>query len=238
MSRIVRIRDLDLGELEVTLGVSFKNRALLDKALTHISAAKGETARLGSYQRLEFLGDRVLGLSVAAMLFQAFPLNDEGDLSRRLAELVRRESCAEVAIMWNLGKFLRLGQAEAQSGGRKKDAILADICEAVIGAIFLDQGFAAASECVERAWRPRMLKPNRPLRDAKTVLQEWVQARGLPTPVYREVGRTGPDHAPDFEIMAEVETLAPAIGAGPSKRLAEQAAAVQFLLREGVWTTD
>lgn len=238
MSRVVRIRDLDLGELERTLGVTFADRALLELALTHVSAAKGDHVRLHSYQRLEFLGDRVLGLAVSSMLFRTFPEAEEGELSRRLAELVRRESCAEVAAHWNLGKFLRLGSGEAQSGGRKKDAILADICEAIIGAVFLDAGFAAASACVERAWRERMLKPHRPLRDAKTVLQEWAQARGLPTPIYREIGRSGPDHAPDFEIAAEVQGLEPASGSGRSKRLAEQAAAVAFLKREAVWTEE
>ena len=235
MSRVVRVRDLDLGELEQMLGVVFRDRSLLDHALTHVSAAKGVEKRLASYQRLEFLGDRVLGLTVAAMLFRSFPEAEEGDLSRRLAEMVRRESCAEVAAAWNLGRFLRLGTGEAASGGRKKDAILADICEAVIGAVFLDAGFSAASACVERAWQPRMLNPLRPLRDAKTALQEWAQARGLPTPLYREVSRTGPDHAPDFEIAAEVQGLISALGSGPSKRLAEQAAAVKFLMREGVW---
>jgi ribonuclease-3 len=238
MSRVVRVKDLDLAELERTLGVGFLDRGLLEQALTHVSAAKGARIRLDSYQRLEFLGDRVLGLAVSDMLYRTFPDAEEGDLSRRLAELVRRESCAEVAIDWNLGRFLRLGAGEAQSGGRKKTAILADICEAVIGAVFLDQGFAAATGCVERAWSGRMLKPHRPLRDAKTVLQEWAQARGLPAPLYREIGRSGPDHAPDFEISAEVQTLSPALGRGPSKRLAEQAAAVVFLRREGVWALN
>jgi ribonuclease-3 len=236
MSRVVRIKDLDLGELEDTIGVRFTDRSLLEQALTHVSATKGDLARLESYQRLEFLGDRVLGLSVCTMLYAEFPKADEGDLSRRLAELVRRESCSEVAKYWNLGKFLRLGNGEAQSGGRKNDTILADICEAVIGAVYLDQGFDAASACVERAWGERMLKPHRPLRDAKTALQEWAQAQGLPAPLYREVGRSGPDHAPDFEISAEVLGLQAAQGSGRSKRLAEQAAADAFLRREKVWT--
>ncbi len=238
MSRVVRVRDLDLSELETTLGVVFKDLNLLEMALTHVSAAKGDHVRLQSYQRLEFLGDRVLGLAVSAMLFRAFPDAEEGELSRRLAEMVRRESCAEIAIDWNLGKFLRLGIGEAQSGGRKKDAILADICEAIIGAIFLDSGFNTASACIERAWRGRMLKPHRPLRDAKTVLQEWAQGRGLPAPIYREVNRSGPDHAPDFEILVEVQEWPPSQGAGRSKRLAEQAAAEAFLSREGVWRDD
>ena len=236
MSRVVRIRDLDLGELEAVLGIVFKDRALLERALTHVSAARGGEARLESYQRLEFLGDRVLGLAVAGMLYRAFPEAEEGELSQRLADLVRRESCAEVASEWTLGKFLRLGAGEAQSGGRKKVAILADICEAIIGAVYLEAGFEAARDLVERTWLPRMLNPVRPLRDAKTALQEWAQAQGLPAPLYREVSRSGPDHAPDFEIAAEVETLQPATGNGSSKRLAEQAAAANFLRREGVWT--
>ena len=236
MSRVIRIRDLDLGDLEAVLGVAFKDRTLLERALTHVSAARSGEARLDSYQRLEFLGDRVLGLAVAGMLYRAFPDAEEGELSQRLADLVRRETCAEVAIEWTLGAFLRLGPGEAQSGGRKKAAILADICEATIGAVYLDGGFDAARDLVERTWKPRMLNPVRPLRDAKTALQEWAQAQGLPAPLYREIARSGPDHAPDFTIAAEVETLQPASGSGSSKRLAEQAAAVSFLKREGVWS--
>jgi ribonuclease-3 len=226
--------DTALTGLESTLDYRFGDQALLERALTHLSAVKPADARHLSNQRLEFLGDRVLGLAVTAMLYRAFPFAEEGELSRRLAELVRRETCAAVAHDWALGPRLMLGPGEAQSGGRGKDAILADACEAVIGAVFLDGGFEAAAAMVERFWRPRMLAPNRPLRDAKTRLQEWAQGQGLPTPVYRETARSGPDHAPVFVIAAEVDGLAPQEGRGASKRLGEQDAARNFLAREGI----
>ena len=133
-------------------------------------------------------------------------------------------------------EFLRLGSGEAKSGGRKNDAIMADLCEAVIGAIYLDQGFETASACIQRTWHDRMVSPVRPLRDAKTALQEWVQGRGLPAPRYLEVGRSGPDHSPDFNVSTEVQGFEHAHAKGRSKRLAEQAAASAFLIREGLWT--
>jgi ribonuclease-3 len=153
-------------------------------------------------------------------------------LSRRLADLVRRESCAEVAYEWGLENHVRLGESERQSGA--KDAILADICESVIGAVFLDGGYAAAKEVVARAFAPRMRAPRRPLRDPKTALQEWAQARGLETPLYRETGRTGPHHAPEFTVEVVVKGFAAEAARGGSKRNAEQAAASAFLTREGI----
>jgi ribonuclease III len=238
MSRVVRVKDLDLGELEQTLGVKFNNLVLLEQALTHVSATKREAVRLESYQRFEFLGDRVLGLCITSMLFHEYPQSEEGDLSRRLADLVRAEACNEVARIWDLGKFMRLGRGEAQSGGRKNFSILADMCEAVIGAIYIDQGHDVVLNCVQRFWRERMLKPHRPLRDAKTVLQEWAQGKALPSPVYRDEGRIGPDHSPKFEVSAIVQGFEPAQANGKSKRVAEQAAAEALLRREGVWTEE
>ncbi len=218
--------------LEETIGYRFSDADLLERALTHISALKG--ARTGSYQRLEFLGDHVLGLAISAMLFEAFPKADEGELSRRLADLVRRETCAEVARAIDLGASLRLGASEVRAGGRSRGAILADVCESLIGAIFLDGGYPAALAFVQRFWAERMRKPARPLRDPKTVLQEWAQARGLPTPSYREVERTGPHHDPVFRVAVTLPEREPAEGKGRSKRAAEQAAASALLSREGV----
>jgi ribonuclease-3 len=169
------------------IGYRFKDAALLEQALTHISALAGPRNRAGSYQRLEFLGDHVLGLIVSDMLFRAFPKADEGELSRRLADLVRKEACADVARAIDLGAAIRLGASENNAGGRSRTAILADVCEALIGAIFIDGGYKAASEVIGRLWEERMRTPVRPLRDPKTILQEWAQARGLPTPAYREV---------------------------------------------------
>ena len=223
----------DVAALEKSIGHAFADRSLLAQALTHASAA---TARSGSYERLEFLGDRVLGLGVAHMLMEAYGAESEGPLSHRLAALVRKETCAEVAREWGIGAFIRMGEGEAQSGGRDKTAILGDVCEAIIGAVFLDAGAEAAEALVRRAFKPRMLASTRRLRDPKTVLQEWAQGRRLPPPRYRLAGRSGPDHAPRFGIRAEIDGFEEACGAGPSKRAAEQAAAQSFLHREGIET--
>jgi ribonuclease-3 len=223
--------DCDLAALEARLGHGFVNKRLLIHALTHVSASQ---ARSDSYERLEFLGDRVLGLIVAHMLYGAFGSESEGVLSRRLADLVRKETCAEVAESWGVGPYIRLGDGEAQTGGREKRAILGDVCEAVIGAVFLDGGLLAAEAVVRAAIEPRMQAPGRRLRDAKTSLQEWAQARRLATPHYRLAARSGPDHAPYFEVAVEVDGFAVARGAGNSKRGAEQSAAQAFLEREGI----
>ncbi len=222
------------GSLEERIGYRFSDTALFDSALSHISALKGARNRAGSYQRLEFLGDHVLGLVISDLLFRAFPKADEGELSRRLADLVRKETCAEIARTIDLGAAIRLGSSEANAGGRKRPAILADVCEALIGAVYLDGGYTAAEALVGRLWDARMKTKAQPLRDPKTVLQEWAQARGLPTPAYREVARSGPDHDPVFRVTVQLPKLAPAEGSGRSKRAAEQAAAAAMMTREGV----
>lgn len=222
-------------ELLSKLGYRFEKPELLEQALTHVSAPK---AGGQSYQRLEFLGDRVLGLVIAEMLYKTFPSAPEGELSRRLAELVRRESCAEVAIAWDVGPYLKLGAGEAHSGERKNQTILADVCEAIIGAVFLDGGYEAAKGLVERSFREQVAAPRRPLRDPKSALQEWAQGRGLPPPTYTIAEQTGPDHAPKFRVMVKVKGTESEFGLGSSKRIAEQAAARSLLLREGVWTED
>ena len=224
--------------LEERLGYRFKDAGLLDRALTHISATRGGNTRHESYQRLEFLGDRVLGLCVAEMLFAQFPQEDEGSLNRRMAELVRAETCAEVAAEMDAGAAILLGEGEARSGGRKKKTLLADVCEAVIAAVYLDGGLEAARALIEKYWHERMLHPRRPLRDGKSALQEWALARGLGVPVYREISRTGPDHNPLFRVEADVGQHGVSSGEGRTKRIAEQAAAVAFLTRQGVWTEN
>jgi ribonuclease III len=224
----------DLSVLEGSLGYIFRNRLPLERALTHISALKTTAAGGPNYQRLEFLGDRVLGLAIAELLYRSYPEASEGELSRRLAHLVRRETCAEVALEWNLGPYIRLGQGEIAAGLRKKEAILADVCEAVLAAVYLDGGFEAARDLVIRSFGPKMTDPGRAVRDPKSMLQEWALGRAKPAPVYREVERSGPDHLPMFRIAAMVEGYEPCEGEGRSKRLAEQAAAEAFLRREGV----
>ncbi len=225
----------DLSLLEARIGHIFKDSGLIAAALTHVSAAAG--GKRETYQRLEFLGDRVLGLVIAKMLYETFPEADEGELSRRLADLVRKESCAEVALEWGAPAVARLGEAEKQSCA-VKTAILGDLCESIIGAVFLDAGYAAAEGVVKAAFEARMRSPRRPLRDPKTALQEWAQARGLPPPAYRETARSGPDHAPEFTICVEVPGYACAEAKGLAKRLAEQAAAAAFMAREKIIDQD
>lgn len=219
--------------LEGRIGYRFNDSALRDCALTHISALKGRS-RAGSYQRLEFLGDHVLGLVISDALFRTFPKADEGELSRRLADLVRKETCAEIARNIDLGAAIMLGSSESSAGGRKRPAILADVCEALIGAVYLDGGYPAGAALVERLWQARMQGTAQPQRDPKTVLQEWAQGRGLSTPSYHEVARSGPDHNPVFRVAVELPNFAPAEGTGRSKRAAEQAAAAEMLTRERV----
>lgn len=233
-SKRTRRRKLAGTVLEERIGYRFGDPPTLEMALTHISALKGARNRGGSYQRLEFLGDHVLGLVISDMLYRAFPKADEGELSRRLADLVRKETCTEIARSVDLGAVIRVGSSEHNAGARSRPAILADVCEAVIGAVYLDGGYKAAEEVVERLWQVRLRATAQPLRDPKTVLQEWAQARGLPTPAYREIARSGPDHSPEFRVAVQLPALAPAEGLGRSKRAAEQAAAAAMLAREGV----
>ena len=221
----------ELVELEARIGHRFADPALAERALTHVSAPT--PARAQSYQRLEFLGDRVLGLIVSEMLYQAFPHASEGELSVRFARLVRRETCAEVAEEWRVGPHVVMGAGEARGGGRNKAAILGDVCEALIGAAFVDGGFAAARDLVRRAWEARMRADKAPIQDAKTAVQEWAQARGLATPRYSEVERSGPAHLPHFVMQVDLDGFAPERGEATSKRAAEQAAAKAFLER---WT--
>jgi ribonuclease-3 len=227
-----RKRAAAASALETTIGYKFKDPDQLGRALTHISATGGN--RNNSYQRLEFLGDHVLGLIISDMLFRAFPKADEGELSRRLADLVRREACADVAREINLSEALRMGSSENNAGGRTRIAILADVCESLIGAVYVDGGYDAAVKVVDKLWGARMRTPVRPLRDPKTILQEWAQARGLPTPTYREVERTGPQHSPVFRVAVVLPGKESAEGIDRSKRAAEQAAAAALLEREGV----
>lgn len=220
--------------IEDRIGYTFDDASLLATAFTHVSALKSARNRADSYQRLEFLGDHVLGLIVSDMLYRAFPKADEGELSKRLADLVRREACADVARSLGLDEAIKLGSVGAGASARLRKSVLGDICEAVIGAIFLDGGYKASVEFVERNWTERMRKPVRPLRDPKTVLQEWAQGKGLPTPSYREIERSGPHHDPQFRVAVELPGLKPAEGIGGSKRAAEKGAATAMLAREGV----
>jgi ribonuclease-3 len=232
----VASRKKSLEPLQDKLGYTFKYASLLNAALTHVSAAKASDGQ--NYQRLEFLGDRVLGLTIAEMLYRTFPKSAEGELSRRLSELVRRETCSEVAVTWDVGPYIKLGPGEAHSGERRNATILADVCEAIIGAVFLDGGYDQANALVERTFRAMLTKSHQSLRDPKSALQEWAQGQGWPPPTYAIVEQIGPDHAPKFRIVVKVRDKESAFGLGASNRVAEQAAARSLLLREGVWTED
>ncbi|MCP5371644.1 MAG: ribonuclease III [Hyphomicrobiales bacterium] len=211
--------------LQRRLGHRFAEPALLEQALTHASTG----GRGASNERLEFLGDRVLGLVVARMLFDRFADEVEGALARRHTALVRREALARVAAEVGLGDEILMSAAEADGGGRDNPALLANACEAVIAALYLDGGYTAAERFIRARWAALMEEDQAPPKDAKTALQEWAQAAGLPLPVYQEVGRTGPAHAPEFTVEARVEGRAPTRGVGTSKRAAEQVAAEALL---------
>lgn len=224
-----------LEEVETRLGHAFADRQLLERALTHPSAVSGADKRDKSYQRLEFLGDRVLGLTVADMLFRTMPADDEGTLSRRLSDLVRAETCAEIASQLELGQAVSVGPTESRTIVGSRPSVLADMCEAVIGAIYLDAGWASAEAFVTRLWLPRLAAGPAAQRDAKSALQEWAQGRGLPTPVYKVIERSGPDHQPLFTMAVVIPGIEDGTGQGSAKRQAEIAAATAVLRREGVW---
>jgi ribonuclease-3 len=221
-------------DLEARLGYRFRSRDLLKKALTHASVRQAPGKRRDN-ERLEFLGDRVLGLAIAELLWEIYPSADEGELARLFNRLVRGRTCAAVARELDVGPFLVLSDAEADSGGRDKETILADACEAVLGAIFLEAGYQTARDIVRTHWSSRLGTSPADAADAKSLLQEWVQGQGLELPAYVEVGRQGPDHAPTFTAEVRIKGRKPARGEGASKRAAEQAAASALLAREGVW---
>ncbi len=208
------------------LGHRFANPALLLQALTHPSM--GSPSREHN-QRLEFLGDRVLGLSISEALFRNDKGAAEGTLAPRFNALVRKETCAEVAREIDLGAVLRLGRSEMKSGGRRKEALLADAMEAVLAAIYLDAGFEAARAVILQLWSARLESVDADARDPKTTLQEWAQARGMSPPAYVETGREGPDHAPVFTVEVRLADGKTANAVATSKRTAEQLAAKALL---------
>ncbi|MDZ4391827.1 ribonuclease III [Cypionkella sp.] len=218
----------DLKAFEARIGHQFRQPELLLRAVTHASISS--TTRPDN-QRLEFLGDRVLGLVMAEALLGADTGASEGQLAPRFNALVRKEACAEVAREVGLGDVLKLGRSEMLSGGRRKEALLGDAMEAVIAAVYHDGGFDAARALILRLWGPRIGAVEQDARDPKTALQEWAQARAMPPPVYTEQGRTGPDHQPIFTVEVRLANDAAEIARAGSKRVAEQAAARALLAR-------
>ncbi|MGI9419252.1 MAG: ribonuclease III, partial [Geminicoccaceae bacterium] len=225
---------VDLGAgtkatIETWVGHSFSNQDVLTEALTHPSATRRGKNAPRNNQRLEFLGDRVLGLAVAHLLIARFPHEEEGPLSRRHAHLVRRETLAEIAGEFGLGDMLTFARSEEAGNGRVNPSILADALEALIGALYLDGGLEPAERFVRARWEPHINTMGRPPRDAKTALQEWAQARGLGLPAYTLLETSGPAHAPEFEIEVTLADFPPMTASASSKRQAEQMAAKALL---------
>lgn len=211
---------------KIILGYTFERPSLLAEALTHPSISGSH-----NYQRLEFLGDRVLGLVISTWLLEAFPGEAEGKLNRRFTALVRKETLAEMARSLDLQAALNLTPGAESEGTRDKEAVQADLMEAVIGAMYLDGGFDVADRLIRKHWAPLMDEGPSAFKDNKTQLQEWCQARSLPLPRYKLVEQRGPDHNPVFTIEAIVENKGTAQASGPAKRHAEQAAAAELMLQ-------
>lgn len=231
---MARSRDTEtLDALEGRIGHSFANRDLLVEALTHMSAAK--EGRGPHYQRLEFLGDRALGIVVAARLFAHYPDANEGELSKRFSEIVRKETCADVAGAWGCAPHIVFGHGIGRTAARANKSILGDVCEAIIGAVWVDAGFAAVEHVVERGFGDLITARRAVPRDPKTVLQEYLQGRGGQPPRYELVDRSGPEHAPLFTVGAKIDTMGDVTGRGSSKRAAEQDAARNALVALGLW---
>lgn len=216
----------ELAQLEIAIGHRFTKRALLEIALTHRSLT---SAGRDHNQRLEFLGDAVLGLSIADMLYGLYPQEEEGDLSKRFVSLVNGEHLAEIALQLKLGDYLQLAAGEEEQGGRTNPSNLEDACEALLGAVYLDGGLPAVKQVVERFWLARAKSTKAPPQDPKTALQEWAQARALPLPEYRVISAEGPSHAPLFVIEVALPGFDPVRAEAGNKKLAERLAAEKML---------
>lgn len=215
-----------LFDLQASIGHQFQQIRLLEQALTHRSFSSTH------YERLEFLGDSVLNLAVSSLLYDRLDRQTEGDLSRIRANLVKQDTLHQLALRLKLPEYLRLGEGEVKSGGRQRASILADTLEALIGAVYLDAGFASAHELVRRLFSDVDLSPGQSAqdKDAKTALQEWLQGRKMKLPVYSVSGTQGEAHQQIFEVVCEVtEWACRAQGQGSSRRAAEQAAASAML---------
>ncbi|MFN4144113.1 ribonuclease III [Aestuariivirga sp.] len=227
---MTRLSTARRDEISDRLGYRFTDEALLVRALTHGSTEKHK----GDYQRLEFLGDRVLGLIIAEELFRTYPERGEGELTAMLSGLVRGESCAAAGDTIGLSDLVIIGTGERAKGMNTNRMVLGDVMEALVAAIYLDGGLEQARSFVLTAWDGLFRHPKVAVKDPKTFLQEWALARALPIPDYRILSREGPDHEPVFVVSVEVKGMAPATGTAKNKRAAEMDAADAFLKREGI----
>ena len=219
-----------IGDLQSLIGYDFQNAGLAEMALTHGS----RHGRQSDYQRLEFLGDRVLSLVIAEELYSKFPDDAEGQLAARLSLLVRAETCASVGLGLKLDPFVILGEKEKRSGVQKMNSVLGDVVEALAGAIYLDGGLVAARAFILKGWADVLEKAPEQLKDAKTFVQEWALGLAMVLPSYEVKSRVGPEHAPIFTIVLKLQGGIEAEGQGPSKQAAEMAAAQNFIAREGL----
>ncbi|WP_411818554.1 ribonuclease III [Hyphococcus sp. DH-69] len=224
----------NFAALEKKFGHKFSDPTLLKRALTHSSLSGGDSS-VRDLERLEFLGDRVLGLLTAEELWRKYPHFNEGDLAPRLNALVRKETCAKAALFFGVDKFILMSEWEDSAGGRRKTAILGDVMEALLGALYVDAGLEAARKVFDLFWTENIEDLSRLHKDPKTALQEWSQHKKLGTPSYNVLDAEGPAHAPAFTIEVRIKGAKPATGEGRSKREAQMAAARAFLEREGVW---
>lgn len=227
-----RFTDQEFQAIAALLGYTFRNRDLLKAALTHGSGRKGKTNT--TYQRLEFLGDRVLGLVIAEELYVRNPRKAEGALAQNFSVLVRAEACADAARDLGISEHIRVGQKEKAQGMATQTVILGDVMESILGAMYLDGGLEPARALIMRLWDERLSSRSKLVKDAKSFLQEWALAQGKAIPAYRIVSRDGPDHSPNFTIAVTIEGFAEAIASAPSKRNGEQLAAELFLRREKI----
>ena len=211
-------------ELQAQLNHTFKDLSLLKIALTHSSVGGKH-----NYERLEFLGDRVLGLVIAELLYARFPNEKEGDMAKRLAALVQGSFLAKIAQEINLGDYIELSPSEAQAGGAENENILADVFESMIGALYLDSGFEKCQALIHRLWADRLDVMKEPPQHPKTRIQEWAQGKSLPLPEYEIIGQTGPDHAPVFQIELKVQGYDPLLAEGKTRQAAEKEAAKKFM---------
>ena len=236
----MNVRAEAVAKLATSLGHAFRDADLLELALTHASVGEGASRDAAGRpildnQRLEFLGDRVLGLLVAERLMRDFGEADEGQMSSRLHALVDKAACARVAERFGVGAALRLSPGETKQGGRRREGVLGDAMEAILAAIFLDGGLDAARVVFDRAWADELSQvAPRSLTNPKSALQEWALAQGRALPTYRILTRTGSDHAPTFVVEAVIDGIEPLTGQGRSRQEAEKAAAMAVLKREGV----
>jgi ribonuclease III len=207
----------------------------LDRALTH-SSARGNAS--GNYERLEFLGDRVLGLIVAELLFAAWPDADEGELSLRFNQLVDARTCSDVAVETGLPPLIKVGTDLGDPTDPKHINVRADVTESLIAALYLDGGLSTARTFIERYWSARATLKITPRRDPKTEIQEWAHRDGAAQPIYSILSREGPDHEPLFKVSLACGSYPLETGEGRSKRLAEQDAATRFLVKRGVWSEE